>query len=135
VSRREFERRKFRKVLKFGTTYSVGSVALECAVVDLHSALKNITSTALRVPSCMSPPGIGAKKVQEISETRFCTTYMGSIVALENAGVDLGIYTIGINPSALEVACPPPGHGRRIRKILETITPSTYVGSGVGVEG
>jgi hypothetical protein len=34
---------------------------------------------------------------------------------------DLGAF--GINRAALEVACPPPGHGRKIRKFLETITP------------
>jgi hypothetical protein len=81
------------------------------------------------------PPGIGAKKVQEIFETRFRTTYLVNAIALECAGVDLDICTISINSSALEVACPPPGHRRKIRKILETITPSTYIGSGVGVEG
>jgi hypothetical protein len=72
------------------------------------------------------PPEIGAKKVQEISESRFRTTYIISDVALERAGVDLhngghataisagvdpGGHATAINNSALEVACPPPGHG------------------------
>jgi hypothetical protein len=34
-----------------------------------------------------------------------------------------------------DVPCEPPRHGRKIRNILKTITPSTYEGSGVGVEG
>jgi hypothetical protein len=62
------------------------------------------------------------KKVQEISETRVCT-YIAGAIALENAGVDLDICTTGKKSSALEVACPPPGHGRKIRNILGTITP------------
>jgi hypothetical protein len=60
------------------------------------------------------PPGNGAKKVQETSEPRFCTTYIGSTVALENAGVDLDICILRKNSSALEVACPPPGIGAKI---------------------
>jgi hypothetical protein len=89
-------------------------IAFKRAVVDLHIALINSNRSALEV-AC-SPPGIGigAKKVQEISETRFRTTYRASAVALENAGVDLDICTISINCSALEVACPPPGIGAKI---------------------
>jgi hypothetical protein len=80
--------------------------------VDLHIGTTiGIHSAALQV-AC-GPPGIGAKKVQETSESRFCTTYIASAVALENACVDLDIdnCTISINSSTLEVACPPPGIG------------------------
>jgi hypothetical protein len=52
-------------------TYSVSAVALECAAIDLHNAANvttvSINSSALGV-AC-PPPGIGAKKVQESSET------------------------------------------------------------------
>ena len=41
------------------TTYSGCSVALERAVIDLHSALINSNSSALEV--VCPPPGIGAK--------------------------------------------------------------------------
>jgi hypothetical protein len=69
----------------------------------------------------MSPPGIGAKKVQEIYESRFRTTYIISDVALERAGVDLNSALISINSSALEVACPPPGIGaKKVQESLET---------------
>jgi hypothetical protein len=111
VTRRELERRKFKvnSLESFGTTYNASAVALKGAVVDLDSALIHTDSSALEV-AC-PPPGIGAKKVQETSETRFCTTYISSgSVALENACVDLDICTISFNSSALEVACPPPGH-------------------------
>jgi hypothetical protein len=61
------------------------------------------------------PPGIGAKKVQEISETKFRTTYFVSAVVLERAGVNLDICPFSINNSStLEVACPPPGIGAKI---------------------
>jgi hypothetical protein len=43
----------------FGGTYSVGSVAFKCAVVDLDSAVIRINGSTLEV-AC-SPPGIGAK--------------------------------------------------------------------------
>ena len=36
------------------TTYAGGSAALECAVVDLHGALRNINSAALEV-ACPPP--------------------------------------------------------------------------------
>jgi hypothetical protein len=70
VVRREFER-KFQTVLlvenarnflenSFGTTYiGSGSVALECAGVDLDICTKSINSSALEV-AC-PPPGIRAK--------------------------------------------------------------------------
>jgi hypothetical protein len=53
-------------------------------------------------------------------------TYRGGSVALESAVMDLhnGIGA-SINGSALKVACGAPGHGRKIRKILETSTPLT----------
>jgi hypothetical protein len=56
------------------------------------------------------PPGIGAKKVQEISQIIFGTTYTTGTVAVERAVVDLHIPTTDPNGSALEVACPPPGN-------------------------
>jgi hypothetical protein len=52
------------------------------------------------------------RKVLE-PETNFGITYIAGGVALENAGVDLDIYTISINSSSLEVACPPPGIGAK----------------------
>ena len=52
------------------------------------------------------------------------TTYRASTIALEYGVMDLHIYsTSEINSSALKVVCPPPGHGRKIKKVLETITP------------
>jgi hypothetical protein len=54
------------------------------------------------------------RKVKEIFEINFGTTYTGSAVALEDACVNLNICTISINSSALEVACPPPGIGAKI---------------------
>jgi hypothetical protein len=58
-----------------------------------------------------SPPGIGAKKVQEISENKIIITYIEGSVALEHAVVNLHIGIISINSSTLEVACSAPGHG------------------------
>ena len=61
------------------------------------------------------PPGIGAKEVQESSETKFGITYSGCSVALKCAVVDLDICTNpSINRSTLEVGCPPPGIGAKI---------------------
>jgi hypothetical protein len=113
----KLERRKFRKfpLEQAITTYFVGTVALESAVIDLHSALVHSNSSTLCIEVACPPPGIGAKKVQENSETRFCTTYIASAVALESAGVDLDICTVSsINSTALEVACPAPGIGAKI---------------------
>jgi hypothetical protein len=55
------EQRKFRKVLAehLVTTYYGGSVALKCAVMDLHIGIIGLNSSALEV-AC-PPPGIGAK--------------------------------------------------------------------------
>jgi hypothetical protein len=47
-------------------------------------------------------------------------TYRSSLVAFKCAVVDLHCAFIGINGSALEVACGPPGHGEKIRKFLRT---------------
>jgi hypothetical protein len=74
------------------------------------------------------PPGIGAKKIQEISQDGFeATEYTyiaGGAVALEGAGVDLDICIISINSSALQVACPPPGIGEvKSGTFRETTTP------------
>ena len=81
------------------------------------------------------PPGIGAKKVQEISESRFRTTYIINDVALERAGVDLNSAMISINSSALEVACPPPGIGaKKIQEISRNSFGSTYIGGSVALE-
>jgi hypothetical protein len=83
----------------------------------------SINSSALEV--VCPPPGIGAKKVQESSDTNFGITYIiAGNVAQECGVVDLHIGTIGINSATtLEVACPPPEHGRKFKKILQTITP------------
>jgi hypothetical protein len=68
------------------------------------------------------PPGIGAKKVQEISETKFRTAYFVSAVALKSAVINLDFNSTGIsgsaNSSALEVACPPPGIGAKVFQIV-----------------
>jgi hypothetical protein len=58
----------------------------------------------LKVVAC-PPPGIGAKKVQEMSETRFGTTYIEGIVALEYGVADLDICALfNKDSSTLEVA-------------------------------
>jgi hypothetical protein len=51
----------------FGIIYIVCIVALEGAVMDVHIVPESINSSALEV-AC-PPPGIEAKKVQDISET------------------------------------------------------------------
>jgi hypothetical protein len=51
---------------RFRTTYKVSAVALKNAGVDLDLCAISINSTALEV-AC-PPPGIEAKKVEEISE-------------------------------------------------------------------
>jgi hypothetical protein len=54
------------------------------------------------------------RKFREFSQNRVGTTYV-STIAVEYGVVDLHIgTTIGINSSALEVACPPPGIGAKI---------------------
>jgi hypothetical protein len=107
--------RKVREISKngFGTTEYLGSVALESAVMDLDNRIIGRDSSALEV-AC-GPPGIGAKKFQESSRRKQpVTTYIASSVALEYRVVDLHIGTIGINSTALEVACPTPGIGAKI---------------------
>jgi hypothetical protein len=68
----------------------------------------------LNVVPC-EPPVFGAKKVQESSETNFGITYRAGSVALKSGVMDLQIGIFSTNSSALKVACPPPGHGRKIR--------------------
>jgi hypothetical protein len=73
----------------------------------------------------MWPAGNWSRKVREISQNSFgaTSTYRYGSVAVEGAGIDLHISTtIGTNSSALEVACPPPGHRRKFRKFMLTIT-------------
>ena len=92
-----------------------GAIREEYGVVDLHIATIGSNSTTLEV-AC-PPPGIGAKKVQETSETRFRSTYSCSsvsAVALERAGVDLDICIPITHSSALKVVCDPPGIGTNI---------------------
>jgi hypothetical protein len=73
----------------------------------------------------MPPAGNRSRKVRGISQNSFGSKYLS-----------LHIRTgVSIQSAALEVVCPPPGYGRKFRKILETTTPSTYVATGVGVEG
>jgi hypothetical protein len=73
----------------------------------------------------MSPAENWSRKVSEFSQYSFEVTHKAfHSVALECAVVDIHIgSTVISNSSPLEVACPPPGHGRNIRKILETIIP------------
>jgi hypothetical protein len=65
----------------FGTTYIVGgSVALEGAIMDFHIGTRlSINSSALEV-ACPAPPGIGAKKVQESSETNLQLLTSGAVL-------------------------------------------------------
>jgi hypothetical protein len=81
----------------------------------------------------VAPSGIGAKKVQEISENSEIT-YNASFVAFECAAIDLHNGTIlSSNSSALKVACPPPGHREKSGKADHHS--STYLEvSGVGVK-
>jgi hypothetical protein len=74
----------------------------------------------LNVVPC-EPPGIGAKKVQESSETNFGITYRADSVALKSGVVDLHICTIfSINRSALD-ACPPRRIGaKKVQESSET---------------
>ena len=111
VPRRELER-NFKEVSEntIGITYSPGSsIALEGAVVDLDIGTASTNSSALQV-AC-PPPGIGAKKFQEISVDHHSSTYPISVfIALKNAGVDLDICTQGLDCSTLlvpVVACSP----------------------------
>jgi hypothetical protein len=65
---RKFEIVLFLETAIAGVTYLSSLVAFKRGVVDLHSGTStSINSSALEV-AC-PPPGIGAKKVQEISET------------------------------------------------------------------
>jgi hypothetical protein len=100
-----------------------GDIHKKSAVVDLHIPIPintiSINSSALQV-AC-PPPGIGAKKVQESSETRFGTAYILGVVTLESAGIDLDIGTgRSTNSSALQVACGPPGHRGKFSKFSKT---------------
>jgi hypothetical protein len=72
------------------------------------------------------------RKIKEISQSSFGTTYIASAVALECAGVDLDICTISQNSSALEVSCPPPGIGAKIQgSFSENKSGITYFGRSV----
>jgi hypothetical protein len=119
----------------FVSTYIGGVVALEYGVVDLHIGITvNINSSALKV-ACPAP-GIGAKKAQRISETRFGTYIIGA-VTLERAGIDINIGTaISKNCSALKVACGPPGIGaKNLQESSRNSFGGTYIGAGsVAVE-
>jgi hypothetical protein len=63
------------------------------------------------------------EKFQEISGNENYGTYLWRFIQGETRGMDLhtGIDDSS-NSTTLEVACPPPGHGRNFRKVLETIT-------------
>jgi hypothetical protein len=71
--------------------------------MDLNSrTIHGRNSSALEV-ACPAP-GIGAKKVQGTSETRFCTTYSASAVGVEGRIMDdKGSILNGDGPSNLEV--------------------------------
>jgi hypothetical protein len=70
----------------------------------------------------MSPAGNWSEENSGKFWDQLVTTYVGGSVALECAVVDLHGAVRNINSAALKVACPPPGHGRKIRKNLETVT-------------
>jgi hypothetical protein len=102
VARRELQRKdKEISQNSFGTTYSGDSVALENAGVDRDiCTVSGINSSTLEV-AC-APPGIGAKKIQEISLISFKITYKFGSVALECGVVDLHNHFFGINSTTLE---------------------------------
>jgi hypothetical protein len=59
----------------------------------------------------MFPARNWSRIVREISRNSFGGTYFGGSVAFKRAVVDLNSANPSKNGSALEVACPPPGHG------------------------
>jgi hypothetical protein len=64
------------------------------------------------------------EKFKEISSDHHSSTYVIRSVGVEDRITDDQRAAINVDgPSVLKVACPPPGHGRNIRKILATITP------------
>jgi hypothetical protein len=70
-------------------TYSVGSVTVEIAVVDLQiGIIASINSAALEI--AYPPPGIGAEMSGIFSE-QLWITYTGGSVVQKGAGVDLQI--------------------------------------------
>jgi hypothetical protein len=63
----------------------------------------------------MSPAsGNWSKKVREISQNSFGSTYFVGSVAFKRAVVDLNSAVIRKNGSTLEVACEPPGIGAKL---------------------
>jgi hypothetical protein len=76
------------------------------------------------------------RKFRKVLTEHLETTYTGGGVALKRAGIDLDICTgtrANSNSSAREVACPPPGHSGKFRKVQESSADhhsSTYIGAG-----
>jgi hypothetical protein len=70
----------------------------------------------------MSRAGNWSENLKENSRNSIGITYIVCGVGLECAVINLEIPVIDANGTALEVACGPPGHGRKLRKILETGT-------------
>jgi hypothetical protein len=60
-------------------TYSASSVTLEGAAMDLHIGKPHCKNSSAGLEVACGPPGIGAKKVQEISEN---TLYILTSVAV-----------------------------------------------------
>jgi hypothetical protein len=96
-----------------------GSVALECAVMDLHIETTVKSKSAPLEVAC-PPPRTDIEKVHEFSSDNHSYSYPIGSVVLKCAVVNLHngtshVRTIpSINSSALEVACPPPGIGVKI---------------------
>jgi hypothetical protein len=100
---------------------------LKGTVVDLHiDTIFSTNSSALEV-GC-PPPGIGAEKSAEMIRIalELWSSYAVGSAALECAVVDLHGALPNINSTALGVACPPPGHRGKFKRILlTTIHPLT----------
>jgi hypothetical protein len=111
VARQDVEKVQERSADHHSSTYIESGVGVEGRIMDDKSSIKNVDGSTILEVAC-PPPGIGARKIQESSQRSFGITYIGGRVALEGAIIDLNIGTTSpsINSSALEVACPPPGH-------------------------
>jgi hypothetical protein len=101
----------------FGNTYAISLIAQKGAVIDLQIVITPGGTAGINSPTlevACSPPGIGAKKIQERSRKSFVSTYRAGGVALKCGAVDHRSALMKINSSALGVACPPPGIGAKI---------------------
>jgi hypothetical protein len=128
VARRELERKLMGKSQNSfeSATYIGGSVAFKRAVVDLHICTGlSINSSALKIscPRRESERNFEIVLLAEKAITALDFTYrIASLIALENAVMDLHIGTIDPNGSTLRVPCPAPGRREEIsKKTLQTV--------------